>query len=399
MQGARDVALGELALDGHTLAFALVDAGAKWTAAFGADGVECTFSQRGISLPCTIESVSAEVFAERAAGGRPQDPEPPFPYEVQEVTYEHPEAGLRLAGTLTLPADGPHPVALLISGSGAQDRDETVAGHRPFLVLADHLSRNGIAVLRVDDRGVGGSTGNADAATMEDFAKDVEAGITFLSSHPQVDGEKIGLIGHSEGGAIAPYVAARNSKVAFVIMLAGPGVTGGDLLIEQVGALLRTMDADEAAIAEAKAAQAEVMKVLATTADDTQARAAIRKIMDPEGVGGEAVDAQLEMVVGPWFRTFVAYDPAPTLKKLRIPILAVNGALDTQVVASQNIPAIEKAVSGNPKAKVVVLDGLNHLFQPATTGSPAEYAQIEQTLDPALLELVTDWLTTSVRQG
>jgi uncharacterized protein len=392
LQGALDVDLGDLTLEGAKLSFTLPMANATWTATFSGSEIECAFSQRGMKLPCSMESITEAALAERMQVDRPQNPKPPFPYEAIDVEYENVAAGVKLAGTLTVPAGGPHPVALLITGSGAQDRDETIAGHKPFWVLADHLTRNGIAVLRVDDRGVGGSTGSAAEATMKDFADDVEAGIAFLAAHERIDSAKIGLIGHSEGGAIAPYVAARNAKVAFVVMLAGPGVSGAELLVEQVGALTRSMGADEAAVAQAKASQEKAMQILATTPDEAEARVAMKNLMDPTGAGGDAVEAQIDMVLSPWFRTFVAYDPAPTLKKLDIPVLAVNGSLDTQVVATQNLPAIERALAGNPKAEVVTLEGLNHLFQPATTGAPTEYAQIDETLDRSLLDLLTRWL-------
>jgi uncharacterized protein len=395
-QGANDVPLSKLALEGSTLSFELAEVGATWTVGFGDDGVACSFAQRGMKLSCSLERIDEAAYAQRGKVERPQNPQPPFPYDVVEVEYENAEAGVKLAGTLTVPEGGPHPVALLLSGSGAQDRDETVAGHKPFWVLADHLARHGIAVLRVDDRGVGGSTGNAAEATMEDFAADAEAGVAFLATHDRIDASKIGLIGHSEGGAVAPYVAARNPKVAFVVMLAGPGVTGGELLVEQVGALMQSMGGDESTVEQAKAAQRQAMEILQSTPDDAAAREKLKALMDPEDAGGDAMAAQLDVVVSPWFRTFVSYDPAPTLKKLKIPVLAVNGSLDTQVVAAQNAAAIEKALAKNPKAKVVTLEGLNHLFQQATTGSPMEYERIDQTLDPALLDLVTTWLRDAV---
>jgi hypothetical protein len=244
---------------------------------------------------------------------------------------------------------------------------------------------------------VGESGGEAGAGTMKDLAKDVGAGVAFLVAHERVDPKKIGLLGHSEGGAIAPYVAAGNKDVAFVVTLAGPGVDGGKVLVAQVAAIAKVAGADAKTIEEARQAQAKAMKILVATKDDAKARVELKKTLDPDGVGGAAIDKQLDVVTSPWFRTFVTYDPGPTLKKLKVPVLALFGSLDVQVVATQNAPAFKKALARNKKAKIETVEGCNHLFQEAQTGSPAEYGQIDQTMDPKVLLRISDWIAQTMR--
>jgi hypothetical protein len=393
-QGARDLDLANVEVSADSVAFELAPVGAKWTGAVEDDRIGCRFEQRGVELGCTMQRVSAEQYAAAGESGRPQDPKPPFPYDVQEVAYESDK--VKLAGTLTLPKNGPHPAALLISGSGGQNRDEEILGHKPFWVLADHLSRNGIAVLRVDDRGVGGSTGASADVTMMDFAADVKAGLAFLRAHERIDAAKIGLIGHSEGGAIAFHVAAADPKVAFVVGLAGPGVDGGEVLVEQAAALTRAMGGSEAQVADVRRLQAEAMAIVRKTKDPATLKAELQRIIAPDGNDGD-IDARLAVVTSPWFRTFVSYDPAVDLAKLRIPVLALVGSLDVQVVADQNVPALKKGLARNRRAEVQRLEGLNHLFQRAKTGAPSEYGTIEETIDPAVLQLVAGFVTEAGR--
>jgi hypothetical protein len=388
-QGANNLDLANIEVSSDAVRFELAPAGAKWTGAIEGDRFACSFEQHAVKLDCTMEKVSAELYAAAGHGKRPQDPEPPFPYDIEEVAYANGE--VNLAGTLTLPKGGPHAAALLISGSGAQNRDEEILGHKPFWVLADHLSRKGIAVLRVDDRGVGGSTGASADITMMDFAADVRAGLAFLRAHDRVAPDNVGLVGHSEGGAVAFHVAAGDPKVAFVVSLAGPGVDGGEILVEQGAALTKAMGGSEAQVADVRKKQAEAMALVRKTKDPGALRAELLKILE-----GDDAEARLAIVTSPWFRTFVTYDPAKDLRKLRMPVLALNGSLDTQVVADQNVPALEKALARNRKAKVQRLEGLNHLFQHAQTGSPTEYGTIEETIDPAVLELVATFVADSV---
>jgi fermentation-respiration switch protein FrsA (DUF1100 family) len=303
---------------------------------------------------------------------------------------------VRLAGTLTLPQGaGPFPAAILIAGSGPNDRDEYLMGHKPFLVLADFLTRHGIAVLRADKRGVGQSTGDYAAAVSADFAADVEGGVAYLRNRPDIDRRRIGLIGHSEGGLIAPMVAADEpAEIAFVVMLAGPGVSGADVLVEQVRLLMLSSgkSADEAA--QAAERQRQIVHTVVSTPDESALRQKLTALLEGYGFPDGAVKAQVDKAESPWFRSFLAYDPAATLARVRCPVLALNGDKDVQVSAAQNLPAIKAAVlaGGNTHVETDLYLGLNHLFQMATTGSPSEYSSIEETMAPVVLEKVANWI-------
>jgi len=339
---------------------------------------------------------------------RPQEPKPPFPYTAQEVRYANGDSsGVKLAGTLTIPpGPGPFPAVLLITGSGPQDRDESSFGHQPFRVIADHLSRRGIAVLRVDDRGTGGSTGNVDGATTADFARDVLAGVRFLKSQPKIDGDRIGLLGHSEGGVVAPLAASQSPDVAFVILLGGTGVPGSEIVQMQSRLIARANGANDIAIHRNQEALRRTFEVLRTEPDAAAREANLRALAkdllvtmsDDQirtlGGVGPAAEAVAKGMNTRWFRYFIDYDPRPALRKVKIPVLALNGDRDLQVTPDPNLPEIEKALKqgGNRDVTVRLLPGLNHLFQPAQTGSPAEYGVIETTMDPAVLDLVTRWI-------
>jgi len=337
---------------------------------------------------------------------RPQHPKPPYPYAARDVTIEHPD-GHVLAGTLTLPnGDGPFPAAVLITGSGPQDRDETIFGHKPFLVIADHLTRHGIAVLRLDDRGVGGSTGASADVTTEDFARDVLAALDFIKRVETVDPTRVGLIGHSEGGLIAPMVASQDDGVAFIVLLAGPGVRGDDLLRVQGKLILEAGGADEGTIAQTRLQQEKFFELVLDDADEETLREALRPMIKAQmaamGVEGEQteqvermIEAQVRQQASPWMRYFITYDPRPALGQVRCPVLALNGTLDLQVWHEQNLPEIEEAITeAGGDVTVRRYEGLNHLFQPAQTGSVMEYGVIETTFDEKVLEDMAAWITT-----
>jgi pimeloyl-ACP methyl ester carboxylesterase len=299
---------------------------------------------------------------------------------------------------------------LLITGSGPQDRDETLLAHKPFLVLADDLTRRGIAVLRVDDRGVGESTGKQASATSADFAEDVLGGVDFLKARKRIDPKRIGLIGHSEGGLIAPIVASRSSDVSFIVLMAGTGVPGDRILAAQLALILKASGVDEEKIRRASEAQARFVaiakenddpkvaleKLKAAGVDLTKSLPeAERKAMEET----EQLGSQLGRLATPWFHYFLTYDPRPTLARVRCPVLAVNGEKDLQVPCRENLEAIEQAVrsGGNTNVTVKELTGLNHLFQACTTGAPSEYGAIEETLNPAALKAIGDWVTEQTR--
>ncbi|MFO0555528.1 MAG: alpha/beta fold hydrolase [Polyangiaceae bacterium] len=334
---------------------------------------------------------------------RPQLPKPPFPYGSREVTYENPKDHSTIAGTLTLPAGaGKHPAVLLITGSGSQDRDETIFGHKPFLVIADHLSRQGFVVLRVDDRGIGGSNGDAKSATIETHATDVEAGLAFLGAANEVDPKRIGLIGHSEGGIIASLVASRDKRVAFVVSLAGTGLSGAEINPLQVEAIMKKSGAPPEKIASIVAGQRDLMGLIARDAPEADIDRALGELVkisaDGEAVDPKVVEAKLAgekaALLSPWFKSFVKLDPRETWQKVKVPVLALNGSNDVQVPSKENLAAIGAALEkgGNKRAKLVELANLNHLFQTSKTGLVSEYALIEETFAPAALDALTAWL-------
>jgi pimeloyl-ACP methyl ester carboxylesterase len=354
----------------------------RWDTAAG--GWRGAWTQPGGVFPILLKSGRAPPRL------RPQTPKPPFPYRSEAVAFDS-APGVRLAGTLTLPpGKGPFPAAVLITGSGQQDRDETIIGHKPFLLIADTLTRRGIAVLRLDDRGYGSSTGDFAASTTADFAVDIGQAVAFLRTRLDIAPGKIGLIGHSEGGAIGPLVAANDHKIAFVVMLAGPGVTGAETVSAQRRAIMLSAGASEAQVAQSEAVNA---RILAAAADARTSAEAAEKIHAavPELPAAQVRQAAAQAAL-PWTRFFLAYDPQPALREMRCPVLALNGAKDQQVVPAVNLPAIRAALRSNADATVIELPGLNHLFQDAPTGSPDEYADIEETLSPAMLTLVADWV-------
>ena len=327
---------------------------------------------------------------------RPQMPAKPYPYREEEVAFES-APGVKLAGTLTLPkGKGPFPAAILISGSGPQDRDEQLLGHRPFLVLADDLTRRGVAVLRYDDRGFAKSTGRFLDATSSDFAVDAAAAVAFLRARNDIDPHKVGLIGHSEGGMVAPMAAAKDPRIGFVVLLAAPGVPSREVMNAQRLAVGQVYGVTAEAAARDNAAVARIDTVLATNPDWEAAKVEAARILGEAsaaaGVKPEVLMARSTMLFTPWYREFIAYDPRPNLAKLRMPVLAVTGANDLQVVAGQNLPAIREALKANKDATVVEAPGLNHLFQTSATGDPREYGRIEETFAPAALKAVGDWV-------
>ena len=361
------------------------------------------FRQGPARLPFKLGRDAVEV----EAPPRPQEPKPPFPYDEEEVEYAN--GDVTIAGTLTLPpGDGKVPAALLISGSGALNRDLELAGHKPFLVLADHLTRLGVAVLRVDDRGVGGSTGSTSQSTSRNKADDVLAGVRFLRGHGRIDPARVGLIGISEGGLVAPLALNRvePGAIAYAVLLAGPGVPGGDLLRQQLRRIAAANGASAETIEELAALQDRALEIIGSEMPPAEAAAALREVgqeqmaASPETaqLSGEDLEAALSAAVeanlSPWMRFFIRYDPRPALGGLAVPTLALFGGKDTQVDADQNQTAMEAAIapSGNPDVTIRRFPDLNHLFQTAGTGSPAEYALIEETMAPEVLGLIGEWI-------
>jgi fermentation-respiration switch protein FrsA (DUF1100 family) len=393
-QGAYGLALSAVEEgENGSVRFEFSMAGGEFTGRFSDDRrtIEGSWAQGGASLPLLLERTDAEALAP----ARPQEPQPPFPYDALDVEFDNFEAGIRLAGTFTIPAgDGPHPAVALLTGSGPQNRDETVFGHRPFLVLADYLTRHGIAVLRFDDRGIGASTGDFAVATTPDFVSDALAAVAFLQARPEADPEKIGLVGHSEGAIVAPMAANRGGEVAFVVLLASTGVNGRELLVMQAKAMNRAAGLPEAVIEQRAEVQESLLDVVASAESDSVAAEQAGAILAEAGLTGDAAEGQIRSLLSPWMKHFLVYDPLPELRELSIPVLALNGEKDTQVPPTENLLPVEEALreGGNPDVTVEVLPNLNHLFQTAETGLPAEYAGIEETFSPAALEKIAAWI-------
>lgn len=420
-QGAVDIPLSPPKWTDNALTLELPAARLSFTGKLSPDGQELhgTFKQGGLELPLTLRRVAA-----KTALRRPQEPKPPFPYRAVDVTFDNPKAaGVKLAGTFTIPqGTGPFPAVLLISGSGQQNRDEELYGHKPFLVLADHLTRHGFAVLRYDDRGVGQSKGPVVEATTADFAIDAEAGFDWLRQRPEIDARAVGLIGHSEGGSIAIMIAARRAEVAFVILLAGPGTSGAEILQHQVEMLARAekvSDADVRLRGELQAILNKLAIELETAEFRKQASAALRERLQqaspaelrrlvPTKSAAEVsvdevlreLDPQLQYLTTPWMRFFLRYDPRVDLRRIKCPVLALGGELDLQVAAKENLAEIETTLkqTGNGDVSTIVVPKVNHLFQTAQTGSPAEYGRIEETISPQVLKIITDWLRERTRK-
>jgi uncharacterized protein len=401
-QGAKGIPVDRVALEGENVKLELKGIKASFEGKFADDGqtIQGKWTQAG-TLPLEFKRLEKEPDF-----SRPQEPKKPYPYVEEEVTYKNEAANITLAGTLTyLVSEKPALAVLLISGSGPQDRNETVMGHKPFLVLADYLTRHGIVVLRVDDRGVGGSTGNTMTSTTADMAADALAGVAYLKSRKEVNGREIGLLGHSEGGLVAPLAASISDDVAFIVMLAGTGVTGEEILYRQAELIAKAQGAAAAALAASRRTQEHIIQAVKESADAADAEKRVHEIADEElgkSAAGEAIDSaakaamesQLKLALSPWFRYFLTYDPQPALRKVKCPTLVLNGEKDLQVDPKQNLPPIEAALKdgGTSEFEVRELAGLNHLFQHCQTGSPTEYSKIDETFAPEALELIGDWI-------
>jgi pimeloyl-ACP methyl ester carboxylesterase len=394
-QGAYDLACNYSNFEDGVFKIKMDQIGMSYEGQPKGDRMEGVFKQNGTRLDLEMKREKGKTGG-RAA--KPQDPKEPFNYEVKEVVFENKSANLKLAGTLTMPKDCENCMAaILISGSGPQDRDESLLGHKPFWVIADYLSERGIAVLRFDDRGVGESTGDFSSATSADFKTDVQAAFEFLKGQKGIDATKIGLIGHSEGGLIAPMLAAENKEVAFIISLAGPGMAGKDLLPEQAKLIAVANGASEKEGQETYEITKKVCNLIAKEKDVEKLNAKIREIIEDENTSEKQVNEALQQYTSNWFRFFMAYDPVKAWKKVKCPVLALNGAKDLQVPADDNLKGIEKALKRNKKVNLMKFEGMNHLFQSCETGSPLEYAQIEETFSEKVLNVMADWLLSDVK--
>jgi len=359
-----------------------------------------TWKQGDQSLPLELKR-----DVELKAPVRPQEPKPPFPYDVMEVSYANGAGKAKFVGTLTRPhIPGPLPAMLLITGSGSQNRDEELFGHKPFLLLADFLTRRGVAVLRVDDRGVGGSTGEVANATTDDFVGDALAGVEYLRTRPDIDNRRIGLLGHSEGANIAIEVAEKTDRVSFIVLLAPMSVSGDELLFKQSELIARATGATEAAIQLNRELQTGLFAAVKSKRNRATMEADVEKVLAqwksrlPADAATAANDAALKSeaarVLTPWFRRFLQYDPGPQLSQVRCPVFALFGERDLQVSPGQNRPPLEAALKASRRVddEIRVFPSLNHLFQTCQTGLPDEYGTIEETMSPAVLTAIGDWV-------
>jgi fermentation-respiration switch protein FrsA (DUF1100 family) len=367
---------------------------------------------QGIPLPLDLKKVETPSEKKRS-----QIPRPPFPYTIEQVSYFNTDQSIRFGATLTIPpGPGPFPAVVLISGSGPQDRNSTLLGHPVFEVLADHLTRHGIMVLRYDDRGVGETGGDFSGATSADFALDAAAGVDFLKRRKEADPKKLGLVGHSEGGMIAPMVANSREDISFVVLLAAPGVPIIDLMAEQNVAVARAGGVPENALNEIEPLFRNVVQAVRDAKDERSATEAVNTVlgrwMEGKDVSvlealnlsaptqqAEYVHAMVTQLRMPWFAYFINYDPAHHLKKLKGKVLALNGDRDIQVVSKQNLPAI-RALLEKGKAEdfeIHELTGMNHLFQTCSKCTVDEYGDLEETFSPVALRLITNWLEKEIK--
>ena len=360
-----------------------------------------TFTQ-GIPLPLNLEK------GEAAKPKRPQEPQPPFPYRAEDITFENKEAGITIAGTLTLPEQGKKfPTVVLVTGSGAQNRNEEIMGHKPFLVIADYLTRNGIAVLRCDDRGVGGSTGVFAEATNEDYASDAEAAINYLKGRKEINPKQIGIIGHSCGGTVAFILGARSKDIAYIISMAGATIKGDSLMLKQAEAISKSNGTSDAMWELSKPTLRTRYAILAQDKSTEEIRkelyANIIATLPPVQLQDPNITKQIEVemngMLSPWYLHFMKYDPTQDLKKIKCPVLAVNGDKDIQVDADMNLKAVEDWVKSNGNKKVTTkkYPGLNHLFQSCKTCTIMEYGQLEETISPEVLKDMTEWILLNCR--
>jgi fermentation-respiration switch protein FrsA (DUF1100 family) len=402
-QGAFGIPVTSTTFENHRLNLKVANAGIVYEGEFKDSIIAGTFKQRVMSIPLDLRRESKE----KTIINRPQEPAKPYPYYEEEITFENKKDGIKLAGTLTVPEkEGKFPAVVLISGSGPQNRNEEVFGHKPFLVIADYLTKNGMAVLRYDDRGTSGSEGNFQSATSPDFATDAEAALSYLKTRKEINKKKIGLIGHSEGGIIAPMVASNSSDVRFIVLLAGTGIPGNELLLLQQELIGKASGMADSLLQITREINKGAFDIVVKSTDtellkkelSDYIRQKMKEYPDvesQEGVNDEdLIKEQLNQLTGPWMQYFLKYNPAPTLEKVKCPVLALNGERDLQVPPKENLTAIKAALQkgGNKKITLKELPGLNHLFQECKTGSPLEYNQIEQTFSPAALEEINQWM-------
>lgn len=402
-QGAKGIPVTNTTFENFKIKFEIANARIEYNGELKENQIVGTFKQGGQEFPMNLsrKSIDKEVVK------RPQEPTKPYNYYSEDVTFQNIKANISLSGTLTLPKkDGIFPIVILITGSGPQNRDEELFGHKPFLVISDYLTKSGIGVLRYDDRGVGQSKGDFKISTTADFATDVESAIAYLKTRKEINKKKIGLVGHSEGGLIAPIVAAKSKDVDFIVLLAGTGIQGDKLLLLQQELIAKANGVSETDIKKSIKRNAELFEMIVNSNDNQKLKTDLTNSINetlkndtsteiPNGMTKEEfVSTQVNQISSPWMQYFIKFNPATTLQKVKCPVLAVNGEKDLQVPPKDNLTAIKTALTkgGNKNITTMEFPNLNHLFQECKTGSPSEYATIEQTFSPTALEEIANWI-------
>lgn len=407
-QNAKGIPLSSVTFEDKTLVFKFEQAKFSYSGKLNdSNDFEGIFSQNGQNLPLNLSRNQTEIKKVK----RSQEPKPPFDYEIEEVTFVNQKDKITLGGTFTSPKSDNFPVVILISGSGQQDRNSEILGHKPFWVIADYLTKNGIGVLRVDDRGIGQSGGDFNTSTSFDFATDVESAIAFIKTKKGVNHKKIGLIGHSEGGMIAPIVASKDKNINFIVLLAGPGIPCDELLIEQTYLIAKVSGASENEIAETQKTNKQIYDLVKSDKSNEEIKSGLENIFtnlfknDPSFINlnetekNQLINQQIESVSYPWFKNFLRFKPEEYLKKVKCPVLVLNGENDLQVPPKSNMLGIKNALDkgGNKKVTLKEYPKLNHLFQESVTGSTDEYGAIEQTFSPTVLTDIKDWILAQTK--
>lgn len=402
-QKAMGIPITTTTYENNTLKLAIPMASISYEGVLGSDGnIVGTFKQGALNVPLNL----SKGIVEKEKVVRPQEPIKPYPYYSEDVTFVNSKAGITLAGTLTLPSkEGNFPVVVLITGSGPQNRDEELLGHKPFLVLSDYLTKNGIAVLRYDDRGIAESKGDFKTATTADFADDAAAAVAYLQTRKEINPKKIGLMGHSEGGVIAPMVASSNKAVSFIVLLAGTGIPGDALLLLQKALIERAEGTPETDIQKGQTANKGAFEIVKNAKTTEQLKTNLTLYYqqmedkkpttdDEKATNDQEIQSIVNQLSSPWMQYFIKYNPATALEKVKCPVLAINGAKDLQVPPTENLAAIKTALakSNNKNVTTKVFPNLNHLFQECATGSPSEYADIQQTFSPTAMTAVLEWI-------
>jgi alpha/beta superfamily hydrolase len=407
-QGAKDIPVTNTTFENSKIKFEVTNAKIEYNGELSDTKIIGTFKQGSQEFPMNLSKNPLE----KEILKRPQEPTKPYSYYSEDVTFQNTKANISLSGTLTLPKkNGFFPSVILITGSGPQNRNEELLGHKPFLVISDYLTKKGIAVLRYDDRGIGDSKGNFKTATTVDFATDVESAINYLQTRKEINKNKIGLVGHSEGGLIASIVASKSKDISFIVLLAGTGIQGDKLLLLQQKLISRAKGISETDIKKSNQTNVKLFEIVIQSNDNQKLKTDLTNhiketlksdtsIEIPNGLTKEEfISIQVNQISNPWIQYFIKFNPATVLEKVKCPVLAVNGEKDLQVPSNENLTAIKNAlkIGGNENVTIKEFPRLNHLFQECKTGLPNEYAKIEQTFSPIVLTEISNWILNQIK--